>query len=103
MLSLLPRKLLLVLFVGFLCLSQHASAQNDASTPTEIQPSLQDDGSKRTDADQDDPNSRLQWERETWGTVTATFRQNAIKEGKKHGDRKHLAGPQWISIGPVGA
>ncbi len=103
MITLLPRKLLLVLFAGFFCLSQHASAQNDASTPAETQPSLQDDGSKRTDADRDDPNSRLQWERETWGTVTATFRQNAIKEGKKHGDRKHSAGPQWISIGPVGA
>jgi photosystem II stability/assembly factor-like uncharacterized protein len=104
MFTLSPRKLLLVLFVAFLGLSQHASAQNDASpTTTETQVSQQDDQNKRNDADQDDPNSRLLWEREAWGPVTATFRQNAIKEGKRHGEKKHLAGPQWVSIGPIGA
>ncbi|MBZ5525774.1 MAG: hypothetical protein LAP21_26430 [Acidobacteriia bacterium] len=104
MFTLSPRQLLLVLLVAFLGFSQRASAQNDVPTDTtEIQPSPQDDGSKRTDADQDDPNSRLQWQREAWGTVTATFRQNAIKEGKKHGEKKHLFGPRWVSIGPTGA
>jgi hypothetical protein len=45
----------------------------------------------------------LEWERKAWGIVTPTFRQNAIKEGKKHTDKKNSFGPKWVSIGPTGA
>jgi len=55
------------------------------------------------EAEQDDPTARLEWQRKAWGAVSATFRQNAIKEGKKHGNKKNAKGPKWVSIGPAGA
>jgi len=55
------------------------------------------------EAEQDNPTARLEWQRKAWGTVSASFRQSAIKEGKKHGDKKNAKGPKWVSIGPAGA
>jgi hypothetical protein len=54
-------------------------------------------------AEKDDPTARLQWERQAWGVVTPAFRRNALKEGKKHSDKKNGPGPKWVSIGPTGA
>ncbi len=54
-------------------------------------------------AEQDDATARLEWQRQAWGVVTSTFRQNAIKEGKSHSDKKNAPGPKWVSIGPAGA
>jgi len=63
------------------------------------------DGDKEPfgEAEQDDPTARLEWQRKAWGVVTASFRQSAIKEGKKHGNKKNAKGPKWVSIGPAGA
>ena len=47
---------------------------------------------KGGDAERDDPTSRLKWQRKAWGVVTPTFRQNAIKEGKYHSDKKNARG-----------
>src|SRR5262245_39864800 len=55
------------------------------------------------DVEKDDPISRLKWQRGAWGVVTATYRQNAIKQGKDHSDKKNARGPKWVSIGPTGA
>ena len=54
-------------------------------------------------AEQDDASARLEWQRGAWGVVTSTFRQNAIKEGRSHSDKKNAPGPKWVSIGPAGA
>src|SRR6476620_1626811 len=64
---------------------------------------VEDPEAKSVEADQDDPRARMEWERETWGVVTPEFRANAIKEGKKHSDKKTGPGPKWVSIGPAGA
>ena len=58
---------------------------------------------EKGDVDQDDPTARLQWERETWGVVSPEFRSLAIKEGKRHNDKKNAPGPKWVPIGPTGA
>ena len=52
---------------------------------------------------QDKPTSRLEWQRKAWGVVTPTYRQNAMKEGKGHSNKKNAKGPKWINIGPTGA
>ncbi len=57
----------------------------------------------RGGAEQDDATARLEWQRQAWGVVTSTFRQNAIKEGRRHSDKKNAPGPKWVNIGPTGA
>ena len=54
-------------------------------------------------AEQDNPTLRREWQLAAWGVVTPTFRANALREGKKHSDRKNAPGPKWVSIGPTGA
>jgi hypothetical protein len=63
------------------------------------------DGDKEQfgEAEQDDPTARLEWQRKAWGVVTSSFRQSAVREGRRHGDRKNSRGPKWVSIGPAGA
>src|SRR5262245_50378208 len=56
-----------------------------------------------SDVEKDDPISRLKWQRGAWGLVTPTFRQNAIKQGKDHSDKKNARGPKWVNIGPIGS
>ncbi len=59
--------------------------------------------------DQDDATARLEWQRGAWGVVTPGFRTLAMKEGRRHGDRKDredrrgVTGPRWVNIGPTGA
>jgi hypothetical protein len=96
------RMLVLALVVILWSLSFNALAQSDQDT--QVTPTSTDEsGAKVKDADRDDPNSRLQWEREAWGIANPAFRANAIKEGKKHSDKKNAFGPKWVSIGPTGA
>ncbi len=100
------RALLLLFVVALLLLTTNAFAQTgtaDDSTPT-VTPRVEDEsGAKANDADKDDPSSRLEWERKAWGVVTPDFRSTAIKEGRKHADKKNAFGPKWVSIGPTGA
>ena len=62
-----------------------------------------DADAKDVGVEKDDATARLAWERGAWGIVTPTFRQNAIKEGKDHSDKKNANGPKWVNIGPTGA
>src|SRR5262245_54444957 len=55
------------------------------------------------DVEQDDATARLEWQRGAWGLVSPSFRSNAMREGRRHGDRKGARGPTWVSIGPTGA
>ena len=92
-------KFVLAICVAFLCFSFNAFAQSTPDDTTEgIAPA-----EKGEDADRDDPSVRLEWERKAWGVVTPGFRQNAIREGRRHSDRKRLFGPQWVNIGPTTA
>jgi hypothetical protein len=78
---------------------QEPPDDDTASVPTIREESEEKNG----EAEQDDPTARLLWQRKAWGVVTSTFRQSAIKEGKKHGNKKNAKGPKWVSIGPAGA
>src|ERR1044071_4542291 len=89
---------LLLLFV--LCITFPVFAQDN---PDENPALVSADRESEDAAEQDDPTARLQWQRETWGIVTPSFRQNALKEGKKHNNKKNAPGPKWVSIGPAGA
>lgn len=91
------RKYLLVLFVAFLSFCFNAFAQS--STPDDVTDGIAQ-GEKGDDADRDDPSTRLEWERQAWGLVSPTFRRNAIREGKRHFERRHFFGPTWVNIGP---
>ena len=51
----------------------------------------------------DKPTLRLQWQRQSWGTVTPGFRANTLKEAKKHNSIKNARGPKWVSVGPSDA
>jgi hypothetical protein len=75
----------------------------DDATFTAVRTEAVDPDAKADGVEQDDPTARLEWERQAWGVVTPTFRRNAMKEGKKHSDKKNGAGPTWVSIGPAGA
>lgn len=96
-----PAPLLILLCFAFNAFAQ--TAPPDDSTPGLELRGENETGEKQTDADQDNPSDRLQWERQAWGVVTPSFRQTAIKEGKKHADKKNAFGPKWVSIGPTGA
>lgn len=58
---------------------------------------------KNTGAERDDATSRLEWQRKAWGVVNSTFRASALKEGKRHSDKKNARGPKWVSLGPTSA
>ena len=79
-------------------------AQEPPDDDTTAVPAVRD-GDKQPfgEAEQDDPTARLEWERKAWGVVTPSFRQRAVREGRRHGDRKNSRGPKWVSIGPAGA
>ncbi len=51
----------------------------------------------------DKPTLRLQWQRQSWGLVSPSFRANTLKEAKKHNAIKNARGPKWTSVGPTGA
>jgi hypothetical protein len=82
-------------------------SQLPAQTPPDSTPGLplaqKDPDAKDRGEEQDDPSSRLAWQRQAWGIVTPAFRANAIKEGTKHSSMKNGPGPKWVSIGPTGA
>jgi hypothetical protein len=96
----------LVSAVALFGLAPVAGAQSP-ERPEEQAPAItqaqEDPDAKATGVEQDDPSARLEAQRIAWGTVTATFRANALKEGKKHSDKKNGPGPKWVSIGPTGA
>jgi hypothetical protein len=50
--------------------------------------------------EKDDPTGRLEWQRQAWGVVTPSFRNNVMWHGRRHSDWKHARGPRWVSIGP---
>jgi hypothetical protein len=79
-------------------------AQEPPDDDTTAVPAVRD-GDKQPfgEAEQDDPTARLEWQRKAWGVVTSSFRQSAVREGRRHGDRKNSRGPKWVSIGPAGA
>lgn len=78
-------------------------ARPDDSTPSVMRTEVEDPDATAGDAEQDDPSARLAWQRGAWGLVSPAFRANAMKEGKKHSDKKNAPGPKWVSIGPLGA
>ncbi len=96
----------LVSAVALFGLAPVAGAQSP-ERPDEQAPAItqaqEDPEAKATGVEQDDPSARLEAQRIAWGTVTATFRANALKEGKKHSDKKNAPGPKWVGIGPTGA
>jgi hypothetical protein len=96
----------LVSAVALFGLAPVAGAQSP-ERPEEQAPAItqaqEDPDAKATGVEQDDPSARLEAQRIAWGTVTATFRANALKEGKKHSDKKNGPGPKWVGIGPTGA
>jgi len=51
----------------------------------------------------DKPTLRLQWQRQSWGLVSPTYRANTLKEARKHNAIKNAQGPKWVSIGPSDA
>lgn len=71
-------------------------------TPTIALPEA-DAPEKDGGAEQDNPTLRREWQRAAWGIATPAFRSNAMKEGKKHSDKKNAPGPKWVGIGPTGA
>jgi hypothetical protein len=90
-----------------LTFASNAWSQLPAQTPPDSTPGLplaqKDPDAKDRGEEQDDPSSRLAWQRQAWGIVTPAFRSNAIKEGTKHSSMKNGPGPKWVSIGPTGA
>jgi hypothetical protein len=81
------------------------SAQNvrpDDATPVAVR-EHDDEADREGGAEQDDPTSRLEWQRQAWGNVSTSFRQTALAEGQKHSNKKNAPGPKWVSIGPAGA
>jgi hypothetical protein len=88
--------------------AQTAPEPPDDDTAAAARPLVEDAEAREAEgkggeAEQDDPTSRLLWQRKAWGVVTPTFRQNAIKEGKYHSDKKNARGPKWVPIGPTDA
>jgi hypothetical protein len=73
---------------------------DDVTPPVSMREEIEEKGGE---AEQDNPTARLLWQRKAWGVVSSTFRQSAVKEGKKHGSKKNAKGPKWVSIGPAGA
>jgi hypothetical protein len=55
----------------------------------------------QSEVEQDDPSSRLEWQRRAWGVVTPAFRATALQAGKEHSDKKNARGPKWVNIGPT--
>ena len=53
--------------------------------------------------EKDDPNGRLEWQRQAWGVVTPAFRASALREGRNHSNKKNARGPKWVNIGPDGS
>ncbi|MEA2465731.1 MAG: hypothetical protein QOJ98_3478 [Acidobacteriota bacterium] len=88
-----------------LCITVPVFAQDvrpDDSTPVIVEG--EDDPAERDNGvEKDDPTARREWQRQAWGIVTPSFRQNAIREGQKHSNKKNAPGPKWVSIGPAGA
>src|SRR4051812_48887708 len=82
--------------------AQSQLTRPDDATPDFAGPREESDD-KDLGADQDDATARLLAQRAAWGVVTSTFRQNALKEGRKHSDKKNGPGPKWVSIGPTSA
>jgi hypothetical protein len=85
--------------------AQQAPQRPDDDT-TSVSPLVEEEDSAERqsgEAEQDNPTARLEWQRKAWGVVSPSFRQNAVKEGKKHGEKKNAKGPKWVSIGPAGA
>jgi hypothetical protein len=70
---------------------------------TALEPAQQYRDPADQDAEQDDPNARLEWQRQAWGVVTPAFRAGALRAGKDHSDKKNARGPKWVSIGPEGS
>ena len=101
------RRITLALAVAAFTATPSAWAQSLDPTPVDetagVPLAQQDPDARDNGAEQDDPKSRLLWQRQAWGLVTPTFRANALKEGKKHSDKKNAPGPKWVSLGPTGA
>ena len=94
---------LVVVLSGFAA-NGWARPQEPPDDDTASVPTIRDESEEKNgEAEQDDPTARLLWQRKAWGVVSSTFRQSAIQEGKKHGDKKNAKGPKWVSIGPAGA
>src|SRR5688572_7424057 len=88
-----------------LCIALPVFAQDnrpDDATPDAVR-AADEESEREGDAEQDDPTSRLEWQRQAWGVVTPAFRQNALKEGQSHSNKKNAPGPKWVNIGPTGA
>src|SRR3979490_1698927 len=96
-LQLLLSALVLLLGVGL----ARAQTRNDGDR--EIKPSHEESDAKDSGVDRDNPTERLEAERARSGMVTATFRENAMKEGRGHSGRKNRGGRTWVNIGPTGA
>src|SRR5204862_8272135 len=96
------KAVLTIVVALFLVSTPSARAQEktpDDATPSvpprvELDPDLKDNG-----VEQDDPTARLDWQRGAWGIVSPTFRSLALKEGKKHSDKKNAPGAKWVNIG----
>jgi hypothetical protein len=80
--------------------AQDVVRPNDETPPVEL---IEGEGERGTDAIQDKPTARLQWQIGAWGPVTPEFRANAMKEGKNHTFKKNAPGPKWVNIGPTDA
>lgn len=78
-----------------------AQVPDDATTGL---PLVERDPAAREPAPEPDkPTLRLQWQRQSWGLVSPSFRANTLKEATKHNAIKNARGPKWTSVGPTGA
>jgi hypothetical protein len=95
--------LLLALFTTLPLLAQDIQRPDDETPGVTASPEELEAESAGEGVEQDNPTDRRAWQRQAWGVVSPAFRANAVKEGKKHSDKKNAAGPKWVSIGPAGA
>jgi hypothetical protein len=73
------------------------------ATATDNQTILEREQQLESGPEKDDPNARLQWQRQALGIATAASRANLLREGRNHSDKKNARGPKWVSIGPEAA
>ena len=80
--------------------SGHAQEQKPADTTAADSQTVFEQQLAEPDAEKDDPNARLEWQRGALGIANAASRANMLREGRIHSDKKNARGPKWVNIGP---
>jgi hypothetical protein len=105
--ALIPQRTALLTILALLTSVSLPSGQSQEPRPADATApditTISERDLQESDAEQDDPNARLDWQRQAWGVVTPAFRANTLREARNHSNRKNARGPKWVSIGPDGA